>query len=156
MMPWSLPEGRERKRMGVHDSGVSLARCSEVGKHIRSEEPLGRCHRFERTKPAQDLVTIVTGHPRRSNLPGCLAAIEDRRTTDVRTGVRQVNRSLGIIGKAREELRAAADHLVPLRRALTLRARRACLGGAPWTERNRRGVEPVQRPKALVKELASQ
>jgi hypothetical protein len=30
MVPWGLPEGRKRKRMGVHDSGVSLLRCGEV------------------------------------------------------------------------------------------------------------------------------
>src|SRR6266446_8725868 len=114
MVPRRLPEGRERKRMGIHDSGVSLARCGEVRKQVRSEKSRGRSHRFERPQPAQDLVTIVTGHPYGSNLPRLLAAVEDWRATHIRAAVRQVDCPLGIIGKAGDELRTAADHFMRL------------------------------------------
>src|SRR3979411_3102261 len=114
MVPRSLPEGRECYGVRVNDSGVGLVRCGEMRIQVRSEKSRGRCHWFERPQPAQNLVTIVAGHPYGRDLPRPLAAVKHWGPTYIRTPVRQVDRALSIMGEVGDELRAAANHFIRL------------------------------------------
>ena len=114
MVPGRLPKGGKRKRMRVRDSAVGFASLGKVREQIRSKKSRSRRSGLEHPQPSKDLITIVAGHPDRSNLPRLLAPIEDRRTAHVSAAIREVHRSLGVIGKAGDKLLAATDHLMRL------------------------------------------
>src|ERR1017187_3081567 len=100
--------------MYVGDSIVRIARGLDVRKQLITKKARSWRHWLKRPKTSQDLVAIVPCHPGRCDLAGLLTYVEDRRTAHVGTAVRQVDRVLGVLGKAGDKLLAAPDDLMRL------------------------------------------
>src|SRR5947209_8161725 len=100
--------------MRVHDSVVCCTRDSNVTNQLRAENVYrGHCG-LKRTEAANDLVPVISRHPHWGDATRFLAHIKHRRTTHVRTAVRQVHRPLGEMRKPRKKLPVCPDHFMTL------------------------------------------
>ena len=78
------------------------------------EQPWGRLRRFEGPTPTKHLAAIVSRHSHRSDLAGPLVEVQVGGIGQVNASVGEVDRALGVVGKAREELLPDRDDLVGL------------------------------------------
>src|SRR5579863_7633661 len=100
--------------MRAHGSVVSCVRGSNVSYQLRAENVYGGHSGLERTEPPDDLVSVISRHPDWSDATCFLARMKHRRTTHVRTAVRQVHRPLGEMRELREKIAVCSDHFMTL------------------------------------------
>src|SRR5436853_6033489 len=97
MMPGSLTKDRERQRVALNRSLVSIFCGGDFGKQFRTEQIAARRHRLERPHPTQHLSTIVSGHANGSNLSRALVYKKIRRMVDGHAAVGESNGPFRIV-----------------------------------------------------------